>query len=217
MNAQLTSIVRVLDQLVATQQHGAWDYVHIAVTGLTLCVVVWYTIETYRLRMVGQSQTAETAKLLSEAQRQNEVWANLLQETERQNEVAVMPIVGVTVEAVAGEAGRIVLVNVGLGPAFNVTIDHLDFDGKKLGVKHGSTVLRPGQEDELQFHFVERESGSLLNAKTLCEWIKAKRIPTGFNVVIRCKSVNSRVYAFRFNFTSQADKLYIDYEGAVAA
>src|SRR5215471_8475829 len=99
MNADLSSIAKALERLAAAQQRGPLDYVQMIVVLLTLCVLRWYTIETYRLRKTGQDQTAATAKLLEEAQRQNEVWAKQLQEAQRQNEVSVMPIVSVVVES----------------------------------------------------------------------------------------------------------------------
>ena len=89
MKTDLESIARALERLAAAQQKGPWDYVQVIAVLLTLGVLIWYTVETYRLRKVAQDQTAATAQLLQEAQRQNDVSANLLQEAQRRNEVAV--------------------------------------------------------------------------------------------------------------------------------
>jgi len=110
---------------------------------------VRYTYETYKLRQAAQEQTRATGDLLTEAQRQNAtslslvrqaqqqnaVTANLLKEAQRQNEVAVMPILAVLVvspkqitssEALYGDTRpKLALRNVGTGPAFNVSIDHV--------------------------------------------------------------------------------------------
>jgi len=214
----LNSIVRALDRLAATQQKGAWEHSYIAIMLLTLLVLIWYTVETQRLRKAGQAQTDKTSDLLREAQRQNEVSVFLLQEAQRQNEVSVMPILAIAVDPVAeGNGDRIALTNVGSGPAFNLSIDPLRWDGRKLKVEHGSSILRSGQSDDLQFHFVEGESGNLLGAKTLGQWIYLQRIPNPFRLVVRCNSVNSRAYAFGFVCTSLAGRLRISYEGTGSA
>src|SRR5262245_29152005 len=125
MNAEgINAIVSALNRLAATLEKGAWDHAYIVIVLLTLLVLIWYTIETQRLRKAGQDQTAKTAQLLNEAQRQNDVSAHLLKEARRQNEVSVMPILAVAVETAAdGEAERIALTNVGSGPAFNLSIE----------------------------------------------------------------------------------------------
>src|SRR5262249_45614869 len=208
------SIVRALDRLSVTQQRGLWEHSYILIMLLTLLVLIWYTVETQRLRKAGQAQTAKTADLLREAQRQNDVSVFLLQEAQRQNEVSVMPILAIAVDPVAsGDGDRIVLTNVGSGPAFNLSIDPLHWDSRKLKIEHGSSILRPGQGDDLQFHFVEGNSGNLLGARTLGQWIQLQRMPSPFRLVVRCNSVNSKAYAFAFLCTSLAGKLRITYEG----
>src|SRR5215831_1972281 len=145
----INSIVRALDRLTAGLQKGPWDHVYIVIVLLTLLVLIWYTIETARLRKAGQDQTAKTAQLLTEAQRQNDVSGHLLREARRQNEVSVMPILAIAVEPVPGaEADRIVLINVGSGPAFNLSIDPHHWNNRELKIEHGSSILRPGQNDE---------------------------------------------------------------------
>ena len=215
MNDDLSRIARDLDQLVAIQQRGVEDYVRLIAVLVTLCVITWYTIETYRLRKVAQDQTAETSKLLREAQRQNEVSDNLLQEAHLQNEVLVMPILAVAVEPVPGaDTIRIALLNVGSGPAFNLTIDHIEWGNRQLQIEHGRTVLRTGQEDELIFHFKELESGSLLDAQALSLWLSAHRIPDPLEILVRCNSVSSRPYTFEFSCTSNGGKVQITYKGS---
>src|SRR5262249_32560148 len=160
-----------------------------------------------------QDQTAKTAQLLAEAQRQNQVSGQLLREARRQNEMSVMPILAMTTEPVASdEAARIVLVNVGSGPAFNLSIGPLRGENRNLTIDHGTGILRSGQTDELLFQVIEGNSGNLLGPKTLGHWIHVKRMPNPLNVVVRCTSVHSGAYAFRFACTSQLGKLRIAYE-----
>ena len=217
MSPELNSIARAVERLAQTQQKGPWDYLYSVTVLLTLGVVVWYTVETCMLRKAGQRQSGETAKLLREAVQQNQVWASLLQEAQRQNEVSLMPIVTIAVEAAGGDdTGRVLLQNIGLGPAFNLKIDRLGWDGRTLQFEHGSNTLKPGQEEELVFHVVERDTGHLLRPKTLCNWIDLRQTPDPFNVVVRCQSVNSRPYVFQFNITSRAGQLRIAYQGTLS-
>lgn len=69
------------------QQKGPWDYIATVAVVLTLIVLIWYTIETYKLRKAAQAQTTETANLLNEAQRQNETSLRLVEQAQRQNDV----------------------------------------------------------------------------------------------------------------------------------
>lgn len=87
MDPNLNAIARSLDRLVALQQKGPWDYIATVAVVLTLIVLVWYTIETYKLRKAAQAQTTETANLLGEAQRQNETSLRLVEQAQRQNDV----------------------------------------------------------------------------------------------------------------------------------
>jgi hypothetical protein len=87
MNPNLDAIASRLDRLVALQQKGPWDYIATIAVVLTLVVLIWYTIETYKLRKAAQTQTTETEKLLTEAQRQNETSLRLVEQAQRQNDV----------------------------------------------------------------------------------------------------------------------------------
>ncbi len=87
MNSNLNGIASSLERLVALQQKGPWDYIATVAVVLTLIVLVWYTVETYRLRKAAQAQITETAKLLTEAQRQNDTSLRLVEQAQRQNEV----------------------------------------------------------------------------------------------------------------------------------
>jgi len=89
VNPDLNSIVHALDRIGTTLQKGPWDYVATVAVVLTLIVLVWYTIETYKLRKAAQAQTAETANLLKEAQHQNETSLRLLEQTQRQSETSL--------------------------------------------------------------------------------------------------------------------------------
>src|SRR5690242_696186 len=109
MHDDLNSILRELARLINGQPRGTWDHIHTVAMLLTLGVLIWYTIETYKLRRAAQGQIIETTKLLRAAERQNDVSDNLLQEAQRQNEMSVMPILSVATEPGAGDSVRVVL------------------------------------------------------------------------------------------------------------
>jgi len=62
MNPNLNSIARAPDRLVAATQRTAWDHVNTIAVVLTLTVLIWYTIETSKLRKAAQSQTEEAGR-----------------------------------------------------------------------------------------------------------------------------------------------------------
>lgn len=92
-----------------------------AVTAATLIVLIWYTVETQRLR----------------------------REAQRQNENSIMPIVMFQSVSVRGQhltVSRPVIRNLGSGPAFNVSVDPMTLAGKTVTFEHPRT-LAPGQEE----------------------------------------------------------------------
>src|SRR5215831_16634982 len=114
MHDEVNSVLRDLAQLIDAQRNATWEHVHTLVLILTLCVLIWYTVETYRLRKVAQGQIVETNKLLRAAERENEVSDHLLEQAQRRNEMSVMPILTASAEPATGGPTRIVLLNVGL-------------------------------------------------------------------------------------------------------
>jgi hypothetical protein len=85
-------------RLVAAHQRSFWDYVSVIAVVFTLIVLVWYTIETHRLRVAAV----------------------------RQYDVAITPIVMIaTVQQARGEV--LAIRNVGYGPAFNISIETGNF------------------------------------------------------------------------------------------
>ena len=209
MNPDLTGIVRAIDRLVASQQKGAWDYAATIVVVLALIVLVWYTIETYKLRKAAQAQTAETANLLREAQRQNVATLSLVAAAQRQNEIGVMPILAIRIEppqsrlTASGVSvnSYLVLRNEGAGPAFNVCIDPYSVGGRELAFDHGSGVVSPKEVRELSFHLQQGNSGTIGNVNELYYWINTGELPDPLCIPVRCKSVSSTDYTFTFRFT----------------
>jgi len=209
VNPDLTGIVRAIDRLVSSQQKGPWDYIAIIAVVLTLGFLVWYTIETYRLRKAAQAQTTETAKLLTEAQRQNEATLKLVSAAQRQNETAITPLLSIKKEPpqpmYAASRPKIqshlVLRNEGQGPAFNVSLDLYSAHGRELRFEHGSSVISPGEARELTFDLQDGNSGFIGNVNELYHWISGGVLPDPLLVSVRCQSASSTAYTFLFRFT----------------
>jgi hypothetical protein len=56
VNNDLKQLLAALDRLVAAHQRGVWDYVSVIAVVLTLLVLIWYTVETYMLRVAAVKQ-----------------------------------------------------------------------------------------------------------------------------------------------------------------
>ena len=92
-----------------------------AVATATLIVLTWYTVETQKLR----------------------------REAQRQNENSMMPLVmfqSVYIQGQHAGASRLVIRNLGPGPAFNVYMDSISLFDKSVAFEHPRT-LAPGQEE----------------------------------------------------------------------
>jgi len=237
MNTDFTPIVRALEHLAATQQKEVWDYIATIAVVLTLFVLIFYTRETYRLRKAAEQQTSETGKLLEEAHRQNEATIKLVSEASRQNEAAVrlwneaqrqnefsvMPLLAILLDLpelrtssqmIFGRTRRLVLRNVGNGPAFNVFIEPQSVDGKVLEFESERAALTHGEERTLKIHFEPQpDHGIMGTPDSLYEWINTGELPDPLQVVVRCRSVTSIDYWFMFRFTPKAGRLNVVYEG----
>jgi hypothetical protein len=230
VNPDLTSIVQALNRLSSAQQKGPWDYAYILLVGLTLIVLIIYTVETYRLRRAAQQQTMETGRLLEAAQTQNavtaglheaaqsqnDVTAKLLAEAQRQNEIAVMPMFAVYIDR-TGSAQRLLVRNVGLGPAFNVTIDTSQIEGKELVVLVGNNFMTPGEVQDLRLNVREDNSGQGLGINELYHWINTERIPDPLKLIVHCVSLHLMRYDFVFKCTPDAGHLKITFDRLGAA
>ena len=237
VNPDLHSIARALDKLVAIHERTAWDRASTIAVLLTLIVLIWYTIETFRLRKAAQAQTEETGKLLKEAQRQGDTSASLLKEaqnqsestatlaraTQWQNEVPVMPVLAIVLVspekistsalAYGGVTNRLVLKNVGRGPAFNTSVGRPLWDGKELQLIHRDNALGPDEERELRLNLQEGNTGYGGDPNTLYEWINTGKLPCPVKVAVICRSVTSAEYTFNFSFAPIAGHLNVSFEG----
>ena len=184
MNPDLTQIVTALNRLVVAQHKGWLEYTNTGLVLVTLGVLIWYTVETARLRSVAQEQTSKATILLTDAQ--------------RQNETAVKPMFAIYISVVLNKR-QVTLENVGLGPAFNVKIGHPEWDGNRLTIWLPTNVMKPGQTEALTFGIWDGTTGVNLPLKEL--EVDTGRIPNPFQIVIRCVSVDGKPYEYAFQCT----------------
>ncbi len=117
-------------------------------------------------------------------------------------------------QMVSGRIPRLVLRNVGNGPAFNVFIEPYSADGKVLTFETQRTALMIGEERTLRVHFEPQpDHGIVGSAGSLYEWLNTGQLPDPLQVVVRCRSVTSSDYRFTFRFTPKAGRLDVVYEG----
>lgn len=187
----------------ATTAQALQTYASIVLTILTagtLGVLIWYTIETARLRKAADKQTRETG--------------NLLKEARKQNETAVMPIMAVHVASdEVGGRRRIVMGNVGFGPAFNLSMEPHQWGNKTLHVIWRQHIMKVGDEAEIEFLYEEGSTITKLDVDSLYEWINTKRLPEPLVLTVRCQSVNSMGFIFAFGCVPVGGRLVITFDG----
>jgi hypothetical protein len=172
-----------------------------AVTTATLVVLIWYTVETQRLR----------------------------REAQRQNENSMMPIVIFQSVYVKGQnitVSRPVIRNLGSGPAFNVTIDPITLLGKTMVFEHPRT-LAPGQEEYVAIsgtREAKRDSaggyddGKIHHTQNFLKLLKSSPGGVPTKGVIAYASAAGKKYKTTFAMNSKCDdpESFIVFEGVEA-
>lgn len=187
MNPDLTTLTKAIDRIAAALHKGAWDYAATVTIVITLVVLIKYTYETFMLRVAAQ----------------------------RQNEISVMPMLGIVIRA--SDRNVVRLHSVGSAPAFNLSIDRQRYQNGELFVEYEDTVLAGGQTSQLRFYFQEGSSTTGLAPDAVYEWINTGKLPSPLDIIVRCRGVNSKDYAFTFRFRTDAGRLKVSFEGMVEA
>ena len=143
-------------------------------TGVTLLVLIKYTIETYRLRTTTQDLYTSSQDSLKEAR-----W---------QNEMSILPTLVISSVTEDGNP-RVSLRNIGRGAAMNITMR-----GKDIGTVRAShpDVLSGGDERKIRIDFTQRNH--VHEAKTemdLYELFSGRVIPETFSWVISYEAINN--------------------------
>ena len=160
-----------------------------AATTATLGVLIWYTIETYKLR----------------------------REAQRQNENVMKPIVALQSVSVRGQyAGtpRPIIRNLGSGPAFNVCMEALRIAGRTATFEHPRT-LAPGQDEFVIISGLREttkqgptgnfEDGKIRHTYELLKDLKATPDIMQTNGTITYQSASGKKYRTTFTMDHKSD------------
>jgi hypothetical protein len=167
-------------------------------TAATLGVLIWYTVETYRLR--------------KSAQNQNVVSANLLTEARLQTEQALMPVLALAhgrtkMEGVSGanEMHIPVIRNFGPGPAFNIQTRPLESAATSITFQHPYS-LAPGEEQPITIKM--KRQGQTIPIKTMYDLRSAFQQvskPLELSTITTFTSASGQSYQTRQTFAIDAE------------
>lgn len=166
-------------------------YCSLAVTILTLitaAALIWYTIETSRLRRATQEQVEKTGLLLKEAQTQNEHSIQPIVTLERANDLRIL-------ENTANmPATQIVIRNLGLGAAFNIDVEPLR--GPNTTIRFVPTMsLVAGQREPISLVYTEDGKQVVSGAYELIQrMFHSNELDEGARSIVRYADVTSKRY-----------------------
>jgi hypothetical protein len=181
-------------------------YCSIAVTILTLitaAALIWYTIETFRLRRA-------TQKLLKEAQIQNEHSIRPIVMLEPANDLHILEK-GANMPAV-----QIVIRNLGLGAAFNVDVEPLS--GRSTTIRFVPTMaLAAGQREPVSLVYTEGSEQVVSGAYELIQrMFHSNELDDGARSTVRYVDVNGKPYltilTYRYDRQSREIKITPTFE-----
>lgn len=169
----------IANTLAAMQHKGFWDYASLILSGLALIVVAYYTFETFQLRRAAQKQI----------------------------EIQVMPMFALYVYR-QNNHRRLMLKNVGLGTAFNLSINKPRWGKQSLEfIYNNHNVMQPGNKRTIHLHHDDgNQSGTKIDsADRVYELVNRDEFPNPLEVIITCESVYLTRYEFVFHFTPGSD------------
>ena len=144
-------------------------------TGVTLAVLIKYTVETYRLRTTTQDLYKSSQDSLKEAR-----W---------QNEMSILPTLVISSTITQDELARVSLRNIGRGAAMNITMKGKDID--TVRASHPD-VLSGGDERRIRIEFTQQDRLHVAHTETdLYQLFIGRVIPETFSWVISYQAVNN--------------------------
>jgi hypothetical protein len=224
----LERVAAALERIANAQTNTAWTHadhisvVNVVVLFLTFVALVWYTLETRKLRKATEEQTKKSGLLLDAAKEQNETAQNLLAQAQRQNELVIMPMLTLYRD-LTGKTEEIVLRNAGSGPAFNVRIEVIPSKATPPSGEHeiilylSNNVVAP--QDRYTLRLLAMLHGRSPNFGTgdLCLWINAGYLPNPLEIIVHCVSLDSKPHRFVFKFANDLGRPKITFERHLSA
>jgi hypothetical protein len=173
------------------QGKGWMDIAALVIGILTFGALAVYTWLTHCLRV-------ETHKLLRQA--------------ELQNEIAIQPVLAVRIEDDSNpSAGHLVMENVGLGPAFNISIENVNYRDQTLRFFIREAMLKPNSPQTVYPTF--NDSDGLLFAERFRKKIHSEKVPQPIPINVRCVSLGKTAYSYLFHCESSEKELVITFHG----
>lgn len=194
---QLKQLIAAIDRLATSSQKGPWDYAGMFLGIVTLAVLVWYTVETSKLRKSAEKQSDLGIKALGAAQRQTEL-------SLKQIELSSMPVL-----ICLPFNGGLWIKNVGVGLALNVQIESIPLKGLAKGsisFQVLRSILTNKQKGIVRAKFLrvaetDEEYMELMNRADLQH----------LDLTATCLSVTGKQY--RFHFKVRAAPIWVLYKG----
>lgn len=193
----LHRLIQTLQTWVNGQPSDWWLYANTIVLFFTLVALAFYTWETRKLRKATETQTERAGLLLEAANRQN-------QSAQEQNDISIQPMLAVYV-APANQIDHVFLVNVGKGPAFNVSIKNPP--DPLLKISSVPSVMSGGYSQTLKITY----STQVLLAQSLCKKLEEGEIQDPLVLVVHCVGLNHTPHEFVFRCTPIEGRLDITY------
>ena len=187
---QSKQLIAIIERLAQSNQKGPWDYAGIVLGIVTLFVLIWYTVETYKLRQSAQKQIELSNKALVAAQ--------------KQTELLTMPmLVFVVVEK------DILLVNAGSGIALNIFLETAEIEqGGEIQFHAERKVLGPGDRMKVKAIYIRGndhisvDSISALRQQLL-------ELDSNATITATCESIIGTQYMFRSQCRVVASEVFI--------
>ncbi|MGB9455389.1 MAG: hypothetical protein WCB12_05065 [Bryobacteraceae bacterium] len=166
-------------------------------TTAALIVLIWYTVETHKLRL----------------------------EAQRQNEHSMMPVVAFQTGYFPPhtKSSSLVVSNLGSGPAFNIRISSIQLSGRAAVFEH-PFVLAPGQHEFVALSGLREpkvdqaggyDDGKIHAAYDLLKALKSASDILETKFVITCTSTSGKNYRSKFTLGHKSDDVesFVRFDG----